>query len=180
MEIEGINMISEDSVVDLLKQAESIGVVVWIAGGWGVDALIGYQTRLHNDADFFIHKKDKNAFTELLISNGYKENMDYDMEDNPIWCNTVNGIVDLHLFEIAASGTWRIQNQKFPSNIFNGKGTIGGITVRCMNAEAQVECRHGYELREKDILDVLLLCKTFGLPIPEPFMEQCPKKALYN
>ena len=138
MEISGIKMISEDRVVDLLKKADHIGVVVWIAGGWGVDALIGYQTRPHNDVDFFIHKKDKVAFTDLLVLNGYKENMDYNIEDNPIWYNTFNGIVDLHLFEFAETGTWSIQNQKFPSNIFNGKGTIGGITVRCMTAEAQV------------------------------------------
>jgi len=172
MEIAGINTISEDRVVDLLKKAENSGVVVWIAGGWGVDALVGYQTRPHNDVDFFIQKKDKTVFTELLVSSGYTENTEYDIEDNPIWCNTLYGIVDLHLFEVVEIGTWSIQNQKFPSNIFNGKGTIGGITVRCMTVEAQVEYRHGYELREKDVLDVLLLCNTFGLPIPEQFIEQ--------
>lgn len=165
-------MISEDRVVDLLKKAESIGVVVWIAGGWGVDALVGYQTRPHNDIDFFIHKKDKAAITELLASSGYIENLEYNMEDNPIWCNTFNGIVDLHLFEFAETETWSIQNQKFPSNIFDGKGTIGEITVRCMTAEAQVKYRHGYELRRKDVLDVLILCETFGLPIPEQFMKE--------
>ena len=170
MEIAGINPISEDRVVDLLKKAENIGVVVWIAGGWGVDALVGYQTRPHNDVDFFIQKKDKTVFTELLVSSGYEENTEYNIEDNPIWCNTLNGIVDLHLFEFAETGTWSIQNQKFPSDIFNGKGTIGGIAVRCMTAEAQVKYRYGYELREKDAVDVLLLCNTFGLPIPEQFI----------
>ena len=172
MEIAGINMISEDSVVELLMKAENIGVDVWIAGGWGVDALVGYQTRPHNDVDFFIQKKDKTVITELLVSSGYKENKEYNIEDNPIWCDTFKGIVDLHLFEFAETGVWRIQNQTFPSNIFNGKGTIGGIAVRCLTAEAQVKYRHGYELREKDVLDVLLLCKTFELPIPEQFMEQ--------
>ena len=171
MEIAGINVISEDRVVDLLKKAESLGVVVWIAGGWGVDALVGYQTRPHNDVDFFVQKTDKTVITDLLVSSGYIENMEYNIEDNPIWCNTFNGIVDLLLFEFAETGTWSIQNQRFPSTIFNGKGTIGGITVRCMTAEAQVKYRHGYELRRKDILDVLLLCKTFGLPIPEQFMK---------
>ena len=172
MEIAGINTISEDSVVDLLVKAENIGVDVWIAGGWGVDALVGYQTRPHNDVDFFIQKKDKTVFTELLVSSGYKENTEYNIEDNPIWCDTFKGIVDLHLFEFAETEVWRIQNQTFPSAIFNGKGTIGGVAVRCMTAEAQVKYRHGYELREKDVLDVLLLCNTFGLSIPEQFMEQ--------
>jgi lincosamide nucleotidyltransferase A/C/D/E len=171
MEITGINTISEDTVVELLKKAEKIGVDVWIAGGWGVDALVGYQTRPHNDLDFFIQKKDKIAFTELLKSVGFEENLDYNMEDNPIWCNTLNGIVDLHLFEIVETGTWRIQKQTFPSNIFSGKGSIGGITVCCLTVEAQVEYRRGYELREKDVLDVLLLCKIFALPVPEHFYK---------
>ena len=171
MEITGINTISEDSIVDLLKKADNMGIDVWIAGGWGVDALVGYQTRPHNDVDFFIHKNDKTAMTELLVSSGYTENMEYNFVDNPIWCNTFNGIVDLHLVEFVETGTWSIQNQKFPSDIFNGKGVIGGMNVRCMTAEAQINYRHGYELREKDVLDVLLLCKTFELPIPEQFLE---------
>jgi len=171
MEIAGFNPICEERVVDLLKKAENIGVVVWIAGGWGVDALVGFQTRPHNDVDFFIQKKDKTVFTELIVSSGYEEDTDYNIEDNLIWCNTFNGIVDLHLFEFAETGTWSIQGQKFPSDIFNGKGTIGGIAVRCMTAEAQINYRHGYELREKDAIDVLLLCNTFGLPIPEKFLS---------
>jgi hypothetical protein len=38
--------------------------------------------------------------------------------------------------------------------------------VSFVTVESQVHYRFGYELREKDVHDVLLLCKTFGLPIP--------------
>jgi lincosamide nucleotidyltransferase A/C/D/E len=73
------------------------------------------------------------------------------------------------LFEFAEAGTLRFQNKIYPADIFNGKGTIGGITVRCMPAEAQVLYHQGYEQKEKDRHDVLLLCKTFGISIPEEY-----------
>ena len=169
MEIPGIKEITEENAVDLIKRAAHAGVGIWIAGGWGVDALLGYQTRPHNDFDLFVQKKDKIAITGILESCGYAENKEYDFEDNPIWCNTLKGIVDLHLFESVEPGSWSMQNQTCPSDIFSGQGTIGGIPVRCLTAEAQVEYRHGYELREKDKHDVLLLCDVFGLPIPDSF-----------
>jgi lincosamide nucleotidyltransferase A/C/D/E len=53
----------------------------------------------------------------------------------------------------------------------SGNGTIGGITVRCLTAEAQLQYHQGYEHNEKDKQDVLLLCKTFGLPIPDEYVE---------
>jgi lincosamide nucleotidyltransferase A/C/D/E len=47
-------MIKEGNIVDILHKAGKNGVDVWIAGGWGVDALIGQQTRPHNDFDIFV------------------------------------------------------------------------------------------------------------------------------
>ena len=171
MEICGIEVIAQDTVVKLLRQAEDAGVRVWIAGGWGVDALLGHQTRPHNDFDVFVQKKDQDAITGILKSLGFTENKDYDFEDNQIWCNTQKGIVDLHLFEPAGLGLWSMQGQTFPSDMFSGQGTICGISVSCLTIEAQVEYRYGYELREKDKHDVLLLCEVFCLQVPDQFAK---------
>ena len=164
-------MMSENDVIDLLKKTGQLGIDVWITGGWGVDALIGRQTRPHNDIDFFVQKKDTAVFTKMIRSNGYCET-NIEEIDIMVWCDTYDRIIDLHLFEFAGEGTLRFQNKIYPADIFNGKGTIGGITVRCMPAEAQVQYHKDYEIREKDIQDVLLLCKTFGLPIPEEYEKQ--------
>ena len=51
-------MMNEKDVIDLLEKIEQIGIDVWIDGGWGVDALLGRQTRPHNDIDIFVQKKD--------------------------------------------------------------------------------------------------------------------------
>jgi lincosamide nucleotidyltransferase A/C/D/E len=157
-------MMNENDAVDLLKKAENIGVNVWITGGWGVDALVGRQTRPHNDIDIFIEKKDAAAFIEMLCSNGYRETkMEYTTDDHTVWRDDGNRTIDLHLLEFTEAGMLRFENEIYPSELFNGKGAIGGITVRCLTAEAQLQYHQGYEHREEDVHDVLLLCKTFGL-----------------
>jgi hypothetical protein len=39
------------TVVALVDLLERRGVDVWLDGGWGVDALLGYQDREHDDLD---------------------------------------------------------------------------------------------------------------------------------
>lgn len=43
-------MISED-VLALYTALHELGIQIWIDGGWGVDALLGEQTRPHQDLD---------------------------------------------------------------------------------------------------------------------------------
>ena len=42
-------------------------IYIWIDGGWGVDALLGTQTRAHQDLDIVIQKKD------LIFTDGKKK-----------------------------------------------------------------------------------------------------------
>ena len=51
------DMINAHDVVDLLNAAEGLGIAVWIGGGWGVDALVGSQTR-HTMISMFISNRD--------------------------------------------------------------------------------------------------------------------------
>jgi len=161
-------MMNIENVVELLKKADNLGIAVWLDGGWGVDALIGKQTRPHNDLDIFVQKKDKQTFIEMLDSEGYKEHIvDFTSEDHTEWKNDNGYIVDLHLFEIVNEANLLFQNEIFPSDVFNGKGIIGEIQVNCLAVEAQILYHDGYELGEKDVNDILLLCETFDKPIPE-------------
>ena len=38
-----------------------------------VDALLGYQSRAHNDIDIFVEKNDYQNFIELMKANGFYE-----------------------------------------------------------------------------------------------------------
>lgn len=167
-----IIMMNENDVIVLLKNIKENGIDVWIDGGWGVDALLGRQTRPHNDIDVFIQRKDRAAFTKMLILNGYREtNMEYTTDDHIVWCDPNNRIVDLHLFEFSEKGTFRYDNEIYSSDILNGQGVIGDIPVRCLTPEAQLLYHQGYEYDEKDVHDVLLLCETFGLSLPEEYKK---------
>ena len=44
-------MITEKDAIALINLAESLEINVFIDGGWGVDALLGEQTREHQDID---------------------------------------------------------------------------------------------------------------------------------
>lgn len=168
---------NETDVVDLLKTAEHIGVDVWIDGGWGVDALVGRQTRPHNDIYIFIEKKNAAKFIEILTTRDYQEvKMDYTTNDHTVWHDCADRTIDLHLFEFSGADMIRYENEPYPANVISGKGSIGGIAVRCFTAEAQLQFHQGYEHSEKDTHDVLLLCKSFGLAVPEKYRNDYIKK----
>jgi hypothetical protein len=50
-------VISSDEI-DLCSSLENVGVEIWIDGGWSVDALLGEQSRSHQDFDIVIEEKD--------------------------------------------------------------------------------------------------------------------------
>lgn len=49
-----VTYIPESRVVALMDALAVAGVSSWVAGGWGVDALIGHQTRRHYDLDLVV------------------------------------------------------------------------------------------------------------------------------
>jgi lincosamide nucleotidyltransferase A/C/D/E len=60
-------------VIDVYTSLENFGVEIWIDGGWGVDALLGEQTRPHKDLDIAIQQKDVVALREFLHAQSYRE-----------------------------------------------------------------------------------------------------------
>jgi lincosamide nucleotidyltransferase A/C/D/E len=108
----------------------------------------------------------------MLHSEGYREtDMEYTSEDHTAWRDDSGRTVDLHLFEFSDSETVSFLGEPYPAHILGGEGIIGGLTVRCLTAEAQLQYHQGYEHDEKDRHDVLLLCETFGFPIPAEYAE---------
>ena len=55
----------------ILNQLEAAGLVVWLDGGWGVDALAGRQTRPHQDLDLVIAREDLAAAQRALAAVGF-------------------------------------------------------------------------------------------------------------
>lgn len=165
-------MMNEHDVIELLKTIKSIDVEFLIGGGWGVDALIGKQTRPHSDIDIYIEKRNAEAVTALLSAIGYGETeTNFTTQDHTVWEDTGGRVVDLHLIEFGEAGKLYFEKTEYSANIFDGIGQIGEITVRCLTAEAQILFHQGYEHGEKDKQDVLLLCKKYGIPVPAQYKD---------
>ena len=162
-------MVTYFDACEILEMLSEASVKVFLDGGWGVDALIGRETRIHNDIDLFVEKKDYGKAISVITWKGYREVvMDYTTDSHTVWKDDNGRIIDLHCFEYVEDGIL-YDGYTFPSETFSGKGNIGNIEVTCINPEAQVQFHLGYEYDENDVHDVLLLCRTFNLEIPEQY-----------
>ena len=63
-----------EDVVEIVNALEREGIAVWLDGGWGVDALVGAQTRPHADLDLTVDRgqleriQDKLAKANIGVS----------------------------------------------------------------------------------------------------------------
>jgi lincosamide nucleotidyltransferase A/C/D/E len=60
-----------DQLVDLLDRIDAVTPTVWLAGGWGVDALAGQETRPHRDADLCVDAPSLPAAQQLTFRAGF-------------------------------------------------------------------------------------------------------------
>ncbi len=154
------------AILQLLNQND-INVVV--DGGWGVDALLGKQTRQHADLDVAVEHKDVPKIRALLGAKGWHE-----VPWGDTWeCNFVLGDDHGHLFDIHSCTFDEAGNNvfgvKYPFDSLQGSGSIDGFPVKCITPDWMVKFHTGYKLDEDDYHDVRLLCKRFGLEIPAEY-----------
>jgi len=48
------------AVVAFCRRLRALGIEIWLDGGWGVDALLGEQTRPHEDLDIVVEQGSTN------------------------------------------------------------------------------------------------------------------------
>jgi len=170
-------------VVSLYTELQKLNIHIWIDGGWGVDALLGEQTRPHEDLDIAILELDIPHLRSLLQAKGYKE---IKTEDARPW-NFVLGDesgrqIDVHIIVLDHEGNGIYgppeNGERYPSASLSGRGVIAGHPVSCISAEWAVKFHSGYELKEKDFADVSALCKRFGLELPEEYAQL--RRSTYN
>lgn len=172
-----IDMVGLEDAIEIISTLENAGIKVFIDGGWGVDALLGYQSRAHNDIDIFIESSHKDNTFKILSINGYKEiKMDYSNTDHSVWKDKKNRIIDLHIFSYSSDFNYIFEGQEYESEVFSGTGKIGNIDVVCIPPEYQVLFHLGYERDDNDIKDVLLICKTFNIEIPSEILKEMSDK----
>ena len=163
-------MVSVTDVKQILRLAMEAEIKVFLDGGWGVDALIGYETRTHNDIDIFVEKKDYHKFIQIIKDNGFYEiKMEYTTTSHTVWEDENKRIIDLHCFEYTDDDKILYEGNCFPLETFTGRGKVEDIEVSCIEPYSQVMFHLGYEFDENDIHDVKLLCETFHIEIPDAY-----------
>jgi lincosamide nucleotidyltransferase A/C/D/E len=151
-------------VVAIVTALGAAGAEVWLAGGWGVDALLGEVTRSHTDVDLAVMTAAARVSAgAALVARG-------DVAERElvggVWMPTralfrsVTGqtieLVELtaHLPEVAS---------------LHATGIVDGVHVPCLSAELQVAFHTGYDPRPQDRADVAKLCERFDLEVPAAY-----------
>ncbi len=163
---------AEDAVrlLDLLA-AES--VETWVAGGWGVDALVGHQTRPHRDLDLLIPLPKTLTAHRVLLAGGYVMESDwYPVRFEMI--HPAGRAVDVHPIRMEGDGGGRLELEngdwwRFDAEALSGRGTIGDRACRCLSVAAQIRSHTGYEPTDKDTSDMKVLATRFDVQLPSSY-----------
>ena len=156
-----------DDVLSVLGVLSAVGVDVWVGGGWGVDALVGRETRPHRDLDLMHRVEQEATVVAALAAAGFAQALDW----RPVRFVVTGpaGLeIDLHPLTFAADGS-AVQASfeadrpfEYPARCFV-TGRIGGSMVHCLSAEQQVYFHQGYEPKGHDRHDMAQLRAAFGI-----------------
>lgn len=160
--------ITSKKVTELYNLFKTNNITVYIDGGWGVDALMGRQTREHSDLDIAVHSKDNDKLRMLLIKNGYNEIQRTDSSEFMYAMTKEGVVVDIHVFEYDENGR-NIYGIDYPFGSLTGKGVIDGQEVLCIAPSFQFRFKTGYEPKQKVIHDVRALSEKFGFELSSKY-----------
>ncbi len=154
-------------VFRVLDALTEVGVAAWLEGGWGVDALVGHQTRAHRDVDVDIDVSGETVALNALRELGYE--IETDWRPNRVELAAAGrGWVDVHPLLFDREGNARQlglngEFYDFPASYFV-TGHLVGRAVRCFSLEAQRRFHAGYDLRPIDVHDLARLDLLSGRP----------------
>ena len=174
-----------ESVVEIVAALANAGVEVWLDGGWGVDALLAEQTRDHTDLDLISSATAVPRLREALAAIGFRPKPG-GTATNFVLVDATDREVDVHAIEFDARGygTFQLPDGRrwpFPPSAFTGAGRVGSCAVRCLSAEAQVQCHgQGYAPTEHDLSDMERLQQRFGVVLPLTLCRQSGARGRVN
>jgi lincosamide nucleotidyltransferase A/C/D/E len=173
-------MLNAEDVIEIYQLLSKHNIRVWLSGGWGIDALLGEQTRPHKDLDMLMQLNDIVRTCNLLKNLGY--DLAYLWPENRQACDGLGAEtatafvlqdpekheIDIHALILNEKGNgipaWEeVDDFIFSKEDLEGKGVVGGCAVQCLTAKMQVRCHQGYEIPEKQLQDLERLYAKFGI-----------------
>jgi lincosamide nucleotidyltransferase A/C/D/E len=172
---------TQEDVVDVIDALERAGVSVWVDGGWGVDALVGEETRPHADLDVALDRAQLESARSALESLGFRHDLgaDLGLPARLVMRDARGRQIDVHplLFDIEGDGWQQLSEDgrewgRYPAAELQASGTIGGRRVRCLSPALHVRLRFGHQWTERDERDLKLLVSRFAdAPVPPPLWD---------
>ena len=176
-------MVRAKDAICIYQRPSDNGIQVWLSGGWGIDALLGEQSRPHKDLDVFVLLDDVVRIRELLGRDGYALK---ELWSENRWAIDAHGVetatafvlqdsegreFDAHAMRLDDQGNgvaaWEAEGFILRRQDLAGEGTISGIAVRCLSPEMQMLCHTGYELPDEQLRDLERLHEKFGVDYPD-------------
>ena len=160
-----------EHIVELYRALGQAGVAIWIDGGWAVDAVVGRQTRPHNDLDIAVEAKVLATLRQFLAERGYRQTTSKDASQwNLVFDDGEGRNIDVHVVVLDEhAGVWAdpVDGIAYPAGSLTGEGVIAGATVRCVSAEFLLQFKTSYPPRAIDRQDVAALCGVLDRPVPD-------------
>jgi lincosamide nucleotidyltransferase A/C/D/E len=158
------------------------GVSWWLAGGWGVDALIGRQSRHHGDLDLCVEVASDGEARAVAVLGalGYELTVRRAPSGHQFPFRSVlrgsNGrTVDLILVtRLDTSPTDEDVPVLGAADCTHGQVEVGegSVAAPCLSSAFQVALHAGYVPQERDRTDIALLCDAFDLPVPPIYQRE--------
>jgi lincosamide nucleotidyltransferase A/C/D/E len=151
-------------VVEVIDDLTDAGVRTWLAGGWGLDALAGAQSRPHKDLDLVIDEADAAAAEARLVARGFeripealpgtRRYVPWSLMPHRVFMRDREGrMIDLHPLRTAEWPGVPAVPQAF------AVGTVAGRDVGCLSVAAQAATHQGYEPLDEQLPDLDLLAR---------------------
>jgi len=177
---EGTGPFPRSEVVSVVAALRAAGLPTWVGGGWGIDALLGGQTRFHNDLDLVLEdiEVDLPVLAKTLAPLGYSVTREY--EGGGWWhrravalrnerglvieCLSANWPLFLAAAELAGAPRGADAKDKLQKAFFT-MGTLGGASIPCLSPSAQSIIQTGHQTRPIDVWDARLLARLGSAPL---------------
>lgn len=151
---------TKEDLMTIISLLESANITYWIDGGWGVDILAGKQTRNHRDIDVNYDAQHTEKLLSILFEYGYEIDTDWRPVRIELYSEKY-GYLDIHPFILNGDGTSKQADleggfYEFERDFFSNASFEGKI-ITCISLKGQKIFHSGYELRDKDEHDILIL-----------------------
>lgn len=151
---------TKEDLMTVINILENANIVYWIDGGWGIDILYGEQTRNHRDIDINFDSQYTEKLLNILFEYGYEIDIDLKPVRIELYSEKY-GYLDIHPFVLNKDGTSKQADleggwYEFGKDLF-GNAVFEGKLIPCISIKGQKLFHSGYELRDKDRHDLLIL-----------------------